>query len=662
MKAWFTPLVTIVATLTLSAPFVVWPAAPASAAASFSDGFESGLVPPWTASTGLAVQQTEVHGGSNAARSLGSVAWASKTLPDVSTDIEVSLWFRFGSRQSPVWLTRVRTASNANVVKVLVNNAGKLVYRNEVAGVTRSSSLVVTNGSWHRLQARVTIAGSNGRVQVSLDGSPVPGLDRVESLGLTPAGKVEVGNRPTGKTYDLALDDVVVTDLASAAAPSPPSSVTVDAAAPGGVSISWSAPASGSAPTAYEVYRDNGLVDTVSAPATSFIDDEASGRTRYLYSVTSVVAGVGTSQPSPFVVAEMPGFGDDDAVVFAAGDIVCKPGNAVTADTCRHGQTADIVDAGALGTRAADSVVALGDLQYEIGRPSEYTTAYHPTWGRVKAITLPVVGNHEYMCDTTSEGCGFPAAGYFGYFGAAAGDADEGWYRDAIAGWTVLSLNSNCNPATPNKWFTSCTPGSAQYQWVQQQLQTDGQCTMAVWHHPRFSSGDEHGDSPWMQDLWALLANQGVDLLLVGHEHIYERFAPANAAGTATASGLGLQQFTVGTGGKDRSTAGPPLALSEPSRTTPSACSSSRSTPTATTTTSCRRGATASRTPAPARAPEAARSVTRDRPFVLEPLRAVDAAPAEVEASRSQVEHEGAERSVLRDLETVPDAARGRAR
>ena len=138
----------------------------------------------------------------------------------------------------------------------------------------------------------------------------------------------------------------------------------------------------------------------------------------------------------------------------------------------------------------------------------------------------------------------------------------RGGTRDEIAGWTVLSLNSNCNAATPNKDFTDCNTGSPQYQWLQQQLATDGQCTIATWHHPRFSSGDEHGSTPYMQDMWALLANNGVDLLLVGHEHIYERFAPANAAGSA--SNPGLRQFTVGTGGKDRSTAtAPHLGLSQ---------------------------------------------------------------------------------------------------
>ena len=546
-------LVSIAALLSLVFSFLAWPGSSALAVATWSDGFESGSTGGWTSSSGLVVQSTIKIEGSWAARSSGSVAWASKTLPDVTSDVEVSVWFRFESRSTSVWLTRLRTGSNGNLIKVMVNNGGKLVYRNDVAGVTRASTEVVTNGVWHHLQARVTVAGANGHVQILLDGVPVSGLDRVESLGSSPAGRVEVGNRPTGKSFDMLIDDVDVIDLEASDDPQPPTAVTIDDVGLGGVDLSWTPPAAGPTPASYRVYRDNALVGTVSAPATSFSDAGATDVTRYLYTVTSV-AGGSASGPSGFAVAESPAFGAGDAVVYAAGDIVCKPGSTVTANACRHGQTADIVDGG-----AADAVIALGDLQYEVGKPSDYTKAYDPTWGRVKAITLPVVGNHEYMCKTTTQGCSYPAAGYYGYFGVAAGDPDEGWYRDSIAGWTVLSINSNCKPGA-GFYVVGCQAGSAQYQWAQAQLATDGACTMAVWHHPRFSSGAEHGSSTWMQDMWALMANGGVDILLVGHEHIYERFAPANAAGAATTTGL--QQFTVGTGGKDHAAAGAPLALS----------------------------------------------------------------------------------------------------
>ena len=556
MNSRLRPVVSFIAASALAVTVLGWPGGPAFAVAAFSDDFELGNMLRWTSTSGLAAQSAVVppNGGSFAARSTTSVAWASKTLLDPTTDAEVSLRFHFGSRQSPVWLTRLRTPSNGNLMKVMVNNGGKLVYRNDVTGVTRTSAQRVINGNWYRLQVHVTVAGANGHVQVSLDGTPVPGLDRLESLGTAPIGRVEIGNRPTGKTYDLALDDVVVTDLAAAPAPQPPGNVAVAITPPGEVEVSWSPPAAGPAPSSYRVYRDNALVGTVDAPTTTFTDLAADGVTKYLYSVTTVTPAE-ESDPSPFAVAEMQGFtAGSDAVVYAAGDIVCKPSAPVTSSTCRHGDTADIVSSG-----AAAAVLALGDLQYEIGRPSDYQAAYDPTWGSAKSFTKPAIGNHEYRCDIPSEGCSFAGQGYFDYFGSAAG-GPSGWYADQIAGWTVLSINSNCKPDT-TFYFTQCQVGSAQYQWVQSQLASDGQCTVAMFHHPRFSSGLEHGGSAWMQDMWALLADSDVDLVLSGHEHLYERFAPANAAGERDPGGT--PSFIVGTGGKNHATAGPPSTLSD---------------------------------------------------------------------------------------------------
>jgi len=273
MNSTLRPVVPFIATSAFVIATLAWPGGSAVAAASFSDDFEVGNMSRWTSTSGLTVQTVVAHGGTFAARSTTSVAWASKTLLDVTSDAEVSLWFRFGSRQSPVWLTRLRTAANGNLMKVMVDNGGKLVYRNDVTGVTRTSDRVVTNGDpWHHLQVRVTVAGTNGHVQISLDGSPVAGLDRVESLGTAPIGRLEIGNRPTGKTYDLALDDVVLADLAAASAPQPPGDVTVGSAGPGDVEVSWSPPTSGPAPASYSVYRDNAQVGRVDAPATSFTD------------------------------------------------------------------------------------------------------------------------------------------------------------------------------------------------------------------------------------------------------------------------------------------------------------------------------------------------------------------------------------------------------
>jgi hypothetical protein len=156
---------------------------------SFADGFESGTLSAWTTSSGLAVQTAVVASGARAVRSTGSVAWASKTLGSSTGDVEVALAFRFGSRQDPVWLTRLRTASNANLVRVFVNKGGRIVYRNHVTNVTRTSTTTVSNLVWHQLRIIATIAGTSSHVRVVLDGSTVPGLDRVESLGTVPVGK-----------------------------------------------------------------------------------------------------------------------------------------------------------------------------------------------------------------------------------------------------------------------------------------------------------------------------------------------------------------------------------------------------------------------------------------------------------------------------------------
>ena len=222
--------------------------------------------------------------------------------------------------------------------------------------------------------------------------------------------------------------------------------------------------------------------------------------------------------------------------VVAAGDIACDPaspsfnGGLGTATGCRMLATSDL--ALALG---ADAVLALGDTQYESGTPAAFQASYDPTWGRLKAITHPAVGNHEYLTAG--------AAGYFGYFGAAAGDPQEGWYSFDLGGWHVVALNSNCGA------IGGCGPGSAQHDWLLADLAANpAACTLAYWHHPRFSSG-AHGNDPTVAPLWEALHDAGADLVLAGHDHLYERFAPQDASGAADPTGP--RQITVGTGGKN---------------------------------------------------------------------------------------------------------------
>ncbi len=226
-----------------------------------------------------------------------------------------------------------------------------------------------------------------------------------------------------------------------------------------------------------------------------------------------------------------------DPVLAAAGDIACAPesadfgGGLGTPTACRMKATSDLLLA-----LAPDVVLPLGDTQYEDGAASRFALSYAPSWGRLLATTRPVVGNHEY---------GTPgAAGYFSYFGAAAGDPAKGWYAFGLGAWRVLVLNSNCAAVG------GCGAGSPQETWLRQELAAHpGVCTLAAMHHPRFSSG-WHGNDAATSALWEALFAAGADVVLAGHEHDYERFAAQRPDGSADAL-HGLRELVVGSGGRD---------------------------------------------------------------------------------------------------------------
>ena len=228
---------------------------------------------------------------------------------------------------------------------------------------------------------------------------------------------------------------------------------------------------------------------------------------------------------------------DDDGppVIAAAGDIACSPTSAyynrgVGAElNCRQRATSDLLARGGY-----DAVLTLGDNQYERGELADYEAVYDRSWGRVKAITHPTPGNHEYMSG---------AGGYFRYFGAAAGDAASGWYSFDLGSWHVIALNSNCAQVG------GCWDGSPQERWLRNDLarHAGAKCTLAFWHEPRFSSG-AHGDNVAYTELWRALYEAGADVVLAGHDHDYERFAPQAPSGVLD-TGRGIREFVVGTGG-----------------------------------------------------------------------------------------------------------------
>jgi hypothetical protein len=246
-----------------------------------------------------------------------------------------------------------------------------------------------------------------------------------------------------------------------------------------------------------------------------------------------------TPQPEPDPVPQ-PGPGPDaePATLLAAGDIA-------SCESSGDEETAEL-----LGDAPGAVVAPLGDLVYGGATLADFNDCYDPSWGAARARTRPTTGNHEY--DTAG------ADGYFSYFGAAAGDRGEGWYSYELGDWHVIALNSNCAAAG------GCFEGSEQEQWLEADLAAHpATCTLAYWHHPLFTSDAQTGRATNTLPLWNALYAAGAELVLNGHAHEYERFAPQRPDGTADPS-AGIREFVVGTGGRSFSTfAANPAANSE---------------------------------------------------------------------------------------------------
>ena len=228
-------------------------------------------------------------------------------------------------------------------------------------------------------------------------------------------------------------------------------------------------------------------------------------------------------------------------MVAAAGDIACDPGDpdynggAGTSSTCRQRYTSDL-----LINQGFDRILTLGDHQYENETYSKYLQVFDPTWGRVKDLISPIPGNREYRTAG--------AAGYFDYFNGvaeengAAGERGKGYYSYDIGTWHIIALNSNCS-------VVSCAVGSPQHTWLESDLAANPRaCTLAYFHHPRFSSGSA-GNATSVAPFWQSLFDAGVDVILTSHAHGYERFAPQTPSGTVDTA-RGIRQFVVGTGGR----------------------------------------------------------------------------------------------------------------
>ena len=213
----------------------------------------------------------------------------------------------------------------------------------------------------------------------------------------------------------------------------------------------------------------------------------------------------------------------------AGSEVLVGAGDIASCSSSGDDATANLLD-GISGT-----VFTLGDNAYPNGSSSDYANCYGPSWGRHKARTMPSPGNHEYQTAG--------AAGYFAYFGSAAGT------RPGLLQLQPWRLAHHRPEQQLELRAISCAAGSAQEQWLRADLAANTKaCTLAYWHHPRFNSGQEHGNNYGVAPFWDALYDVQRRVILNGHEHVYERFAPQTPNAVA-GSGEGIRQFTVGTGG-----------------------------------------------------------------------------------------------------------------
>lgn len=253
----------------------------------------------------------------------------------------------------------------------------------------------------------------------------------------------------------------------------------------------------------------------------------------------AVFGSVALSQPASA--------GPDPVTVMAVGDIACDPlqtnfnDGAGTMAGCRQQAVSDVVR-----SQDADAFIPLGDIQYQDGRLEAFQQSYDRSFGDLKSITRPVPGNHEYNQPY--------GAGYYAYFGDAAHQETKGSYSYDIGDWHVVAINSvMCTPSKP------CGPGSEMARWLAADAAANTKsCTMAVWHHPLWSAGNHGGYTP-MIPVWNQLNSYGTDMVLTGHDHMYQRFQPIGEA-SLTADGKlsapvvtenGMVEYVVGTGGED---------------------------------------------------------------------------------------------------------------
>ena len=454
------------------------------------------------------------------------------------------------------WVRRQRTgvtetiASKQNNSWLLeFNDANQLTLRRSTVADVVSSTSAITDTAWHYLAA--TKDGAS--VHLYIDGRDVTGPVLSPQTMADNTQPLEIGDSISSSYLQGTVDELALYNNAlnasqianhygtgsSGQAPAAPLNSSLPSVAgparSGGTLNASTGTWSGLAPISFAFQwvrctaTGTGCVNVPGATTSTFVLGASDVGMTLRISVSasnSKGSSVAFSALTPVIAAA------GDPVVVAVGDIACAPGD--TSNGCQQKQTGILAAA-----QSPNAVLTLGDNQYNSGLLSEFrgAGAYAATWGQFAPIVHPSPGNHEYA---QSSG----AAGYFTYFGAAA---KSGAYSFNLGTWHVVSLNSSCGSSGCSNSAMGQTT-SAQTTWLQNDMAANpSSCTLAYWHHPRFSSS-WNGDSPGVGPLWSALYNAHADLVLGGHDHLYERYALQSPAGTATTGGI--REFIVGTGGE----------------------------------------------------------------------------------------------------------------
>jgi Concanavalin A-like lectin/glucanases superfamily/Bacterial Ig-like domain/Calcineurin-like phosphoesterase len=473
---------------------------------------------------------------------------------DVGTaDFTAEAWIRpLANDERPVVGKRDASRSWQVTVSDDPNHAGQLRANVNDGTVVRQAYSVrrVDDGGWHHIAVRFD---RDSGIGFFIDGRPAGGGSGAMTGDLGNAASLQVGKLPDYPNFKGEIDEVAVyrsllapgrieahyvahanddiTPQLSLVAPS--TGTATDDATPTFTGTAGNA--LGDEPTVtVEIHAgfdlSGALVESFTAARLgdgTYSQESASlGPGTYTAQAHQAdrARNVGQSDPTTFTVLEGATALPASPVVLAAGDIAGCGGS-----TTGEAQTAAIIE----GLPGA-TVLSLGDHAYPNGTAADFTDCYGPTWGRFKPRTRPVPGGHDYLTPG--------AAGYYGYFGDAAGHPARGYYSYNLGTWHVVALNAVCDKV-------DCTAGGAQEQWLRRDLAANpARCTLALLHEPRFSSGSIHGGTTDVQPLWEALHDYGADVAFSGDDHLYERFQPQSPGGSLDTA-HGIAQFVIGTGG-----------------------------------------------------------------------------------------------------------------